>query len=69
MLGYYKRHIVQLSMQLQELRSHPDDLQLLVALQLEILARIILASSSAPSKGNSCHGAYPRMRLQISNGT
>jgi hypothetical protein len=30
MLGYYKRHIVQLSMQLQELRSHPDDLQLLL---------------------------------------
>jgi hypothetical protein len=42
MLGYYKRHIIQLSMHLQELRSHPDDLQLLVTLQLEILARIIL---------------------------
>lgn len=41
MLGYYKRHIIQLSWQLQELRSHPDDLQLLVALQLEILARIM----------------------------
>jgi putative transposase len=41
MLGYYKRHISQLSLQLQELRSHPDDLQLLVALQLKILARIM----------------------------
>lgn len=41
MLGYYRRHIIQLSLQLQLLRSHPDDLHLLVALQLQIISRIM----------------------------
>jgi hypothetical protein len=62
MLGYYKRHIVQLSMQLQELRSHPDDLQLLVALQLEILARIIHMESKI-SRSREQLGALKRQLM------
>jgi len=41
MLGYYKNHVLRLSARLQELHAEPDNLQLLLSLQRDILRRIL----------------------------
>jgi hypothetical protein len=40
LIGYYKKQILRLSQQLQELQSNLDNIQLLVDIQLEIIKRI-----------------------------